>query len=211
VPHPLTDTKASTLLEGKTCTKCGQWKPLDAFYVRRKDRPLSRHSDCKECANARAVARRKERGYPDRDRQREHWRNYYHRHPDRAAARRQKKRRARADWFQELKATLVCAQCGESDAACLDFHHRDGEEKTCAVADLVRNEASEERILAEIGRCVVLCANCHRKLHAGRFQLPLSSAPRSTPARPAAPGGISRPSARRDSRAPSAPPPAGTT
>lgn len=68
-------------------------------------------------------------------------------------------------WFQELKSTLCCVQCGESHPACLDFHHRNATEKTRDVATMVSYGTSIKRILEEISKCDVLCANCHRKLH----------------------------------------------
>ena len=69
------------------------------------------------------------------------------------------------DWFSAYKATLWCAKCRESDPACLDFHHDDPNEKDLAIARAVNDGWSRERILAEVQKCTVLCANCHRKQH----------------------------------------------
>ncbi len=57
-----------------------------------------------------------------------------------------------------------CSRCEESDLACLDFHHRDGGETKEGHIGYIRR-FSIERILAEIAKCDVLCANCHRKHH----------------------------------------------
>lgn len=62
-----------------------------------------------------------------------------------------------------------CPRCGENDPACLDFHHTGDEEKSFSVSH--RSWRNPAVLQAEIAKCVVLCANCHRKLHAGRFQL----------------------------------------
>lgn len=59
-----------------------------------------------------------------------------------------------------------CAQCGEPDQSCLDFHHLDPTSKHDTVANLIYGQASNDMILTEIEKCIVLCANCHRKLHA---------------------------------------------
>lgn len=67
--------------------------------------------------------------------------------------------------FQDFKSTLRGTQCGESHPACLEFHHRRGEEKGANVADLVNSGWPMKRILEEIKKCDVLCANCHRKEH----------------------------------------------
>ena len=43
----------------------------------------------------------------------------------------------------------------------MDFDHREGEEKTAHVAMLV-NMLSINRLLNEIAKCDLVCANCHR-------------------------------------------------
>ena len=57
-----------------------------------------------------------------------------------------------------------CERCAESNPACLVFHHT-SDRKEASVATLVSNNRAKERIRAEIERCCVLCANCHRKEH----------------------------------------------
>lgn len=44
----------------------------------------------------------------------------------------------------------------------LDFDHFKGK-KTCPVSTMARNGLSIERIQIEIDKCVVRCANCHRR------------------------------------------------
>ena len=68
-------------------------------------------------------------------------------------------------WFQNLKSTLKCGHCPENHPATLDFHHLDGRKKDRAVCVSISNGWSKERVLKEISKCKVLCANCHRKLH----------------------------------------------
>jgi len=62
-----------------------------------------------------------------------------------------------------------CADCGiemgeEWPSACFDFHHLEGKE-----ADLARLihawKSMYGRVLEELEKCVMLCANCHRKRH----------------------------------------------
>ncbi len=38
--------------QGKTCTKCGEWKPLDEYYARESSKDGFRN-DCKECMKSR--------------------------------------------------------------------------------------------------------------------------------------------------------------
>lgn len=54
-----------------------------------------------------------------------------------------------------------CVDCGEGDIVVLDFDHLG--DKTGNVADLLHRSASINRIKSEIGKCVIRCANCHRR------------------------------------------------
>jgi hypothetical protein len=42
--------------------------------------------------------------------------------------------------------------------------------KLASVGDMIRRRAAWSRILAEIDRCVVRCANCHRRRTAQQFE-----------------------------------------
>lgn len=68
-------------------------------------------------------------------------------------------------WFKKFKKTLKCSQCSESDAACLDFHHLDPKKHDDYISNMIRDGRSKAIILKEISKCIVLCSNCHRKLH----------------------------------------------
>lgn len=80
------------------------------------------------------------------------------------------------DWARRLKGVLDgykiffgCEICGfQESAAALDFHHIDPAQKSFKVTTSART-AWETR-LAEMEKCAVLCANCHRRVHAGEFE-----------------------------------------
>ena len=59
-------------------------------------------------------------------------------------------------------STHPCVDCPESDPVVLEFDHVRGEKK-CDLSKLVFKTVSLERIAAEIEKCVVRCANCHRR------------------------------------------------
>lgn len=54
-----------------------------------------------------------------------------------------------------------CADCGTRELCVLEFDHVRG--KTGNVSDLARDGCSVARLRAEIARCEVRCANCHRR------------------------------------------------
>jgi hypothetical protein len=68
-------------------------------------------------------------------------------------------------WLDDYKKALQCERCGFSDYRALEFHHPDGEEKDANVADMIRSGLSRAAILSEIGKCTVLCSNCHQIEH----------------------------------------------
>lgn len=69
------------------------------------------------------------------------------------------------EWLREYKSTLKCAKCGEDNPATLDFHHLDPSEKELNIGSVISKGWGKDRILKEVEKCVVLCANCHRKEH----------------------------------------------
>ena len=72
-------------------------------------------------------------------------------------------------WLDEYKKQRKCHFCQESEICCLDFHHL--KDKEMAVSTGVARGWSMKKIVLEIEKCVVLCANCHRKLHFGLLDL----------------------------------------
>ena len=63
-------------------------------------------------------------------------------------------------------AAHPCSACGESDVAVLDFDHQ--RDKVKNISAMVRQGWGTEAIALEIAKCVVLCANCHRRATALR-------------------------------------------
>ena len=68
-------------------------------------------------------------------------------------------------WWKEFKSQFICTRCGESHQACIDFHHINKNNKKYNIAHMVGRGLSIERIKIELKKCIVLCANCHRKEH----------------------------------------------
>lgn len=69
------------------------------------------------------------------------------------------------EWVRSLYQGRACERCGFSDPRALDFHHRDPSTKLFAVARAPTEKGSKATVLAEVAKCIVLCANCHRIEH----------------------------------------------
>jgi hypothetical protein len=96
-------------------------------------------------------------------------RAYYQRNRQRILQQQAEKNRRfavkRRQWLADYKSGLSCARCGESHPATLTFHHRDPSEKSFEIGNMLVVKAGLKRLLAEINKCEVLCANCHAKEH----------------------------------------------
>jgi hypothetical protein len=78
-------------------------------------------------------------------------------------------RRRQLRVVQETRAWLLtylrehpCVDCGISDIRVLELDHCDGTTKVRAVALLAGHGFGLARVQAEIAKCDVRCANCHR-------------------------------------------------
>ena len=80
-----------------------------------------------------------------------------------------------------LKARAVeflggaCAICGYNNCiGALEFHHINPSQKEFGIS-VTGMTRSWERIKAEVAKCVLLCANCHREVSAGISQLNIAT------------------------------------
>jgi 5-methylcytosine-specific restriction endonuclease McrA len=65
-----------------------------------------------------------------------------------------------------------CQVCGyDRCIEALEFHHLDPSRKDFGIS-YKGYTRSWERVKEEADKCVLLCANCHREVHAGILQLP---------------------------------------
>ena len=78
-------------------------------------------------------------------------------------------RRKIDEYLDSLNMSCVC--CGENARECLDFHHVDPSTKEFSISYMKNKFASVDRLKGEISKCVVVCSNCHRKIHAGTLEL----------------------------------------
>lgn len=132
----------------KCCSKCKQEKPLFDFFKSKRTKDGLQHQ-CKSCANT-----------------------YYQRPGtlEKYVKRVRAKDKEKRQMLNELKQTLSSTVCGETASCCLEFHHMDPSTKDDTVSNMV-GKRRWDAVLAEIEKCVVLCANCHRKVHDGMIAL----------------------------------------
>lgn len=66
----------------------------------------------------------------------------------------------RRAWLASIRLERGCIDCGyDAHPDALDFDHREGEIK---LFNISQRHRSREATLAEIAKCDVRCANCHR-------------------------------------------------
>lgn len=66
-------------------------------------------------------------------------------------------------WLFEKKHMQSCSDCTTCYPAwVLDFDHREGVEKEMDIGKMVCGAFSKEKILQEMQKCDLVCANCHR-------------------------------------------------
>ena len=131
----------------KFCTWCKQQRPITEFDKGQHD-PSRLRPHCKSCKREQARASYKRNPTP-----------YLRRAKEEQRVVRQKLR----DRIRRIKEMYGCRACGERDACCLDFHHLTGKDRHITGCSTVT------RLERELVKCVLLCANCHRKAHAGRL------------------------------------------
>jgi len=102
------------------------------------------------------------------DTQRRHQREHYARNAKRIIREVHERRGRIRDFIRGLKEGKSCLRCGFDNPLALDFHHRNPRHKDVALAKAIELGWGEERILAEVAKCDLLCANCHRITHGQR-------------------------------------------
>ena len=66
----------------------------------------------------------------------------------------------------DIKNKSFCAFCSSKDN--LEFHHKDPKSKVNSVHRFMRN-GSKSKMIKEIKKCIIVCRNCHIKIHQGRI------------------------------------------
>lgn len=124
----------------KVCTKCNIEKPESSFGF--KDRSIGkRASHCKQCHS-------------------EYTSRHYRENAEYYKTKKRDRRREISDWLREYKESRPCTDCGQYFPACvMDFDHL--ADKSFNVSRGL-DSGSRQVLLAEMAKCELVCANCHR-------------------------------------------------
>ena len=127
-------------MQDKLCRTCGEVKPLTEFH--RKTRGLYQ-GKCKPC-------------------QASYLKEHYERYKERYFESTKRGKKRRTDLIREAK-DVPCQDCGDRFHPCaMDFDHRDGDKEFGISSYSGGRSVSLVKLLAEMAKCDVVCANCHR-------------------------------------------------
>jgi len=127
----------------RICPKCNQQKEEDQFSW--KELGKKRQTTCKECTRLYCKT---------------HYKNNKKGYLARARISNKKYIKRNRAFIWSYLINHPCEACGEKNPILLEFHHRDKKEFNISFG--INQQVSIKRLSAEIQKCQVLCANCHR-------------------------------------------------
>lgn len=132
----------------KTCRECGSQDPETGW--------VAKGNICKGC---------------QRKVMRQHYADNKQAYLDKADRNREIYRTKMREFIREYLVEHPCVDCGESDLRVLEFDHVDPANKNFTIGAAIGNsQLGFVKIKAEIEKCEVRCANCHRKRTSDQFK-----------------------------------------
>jgi len=129
----------------KKCGICKEEKSLE-FFNKNKSKKDGYQTMCKPCSQARS-------------------KKYYKDNHDKQLREVYKRKRRVINEHRKLLfnfyKTNPCLDCGETDPIVLELDHQ--RDKIMEVSKMIGQGWSTSKVLAEIAKCEVRCANCHRR------------------------------------------------
>jgi hypothetical protein len=135
----------------KRCPKCGQLLAIEHFASRGNDK--GKTSYCRACQSQYGKA---------------HYRRNAALHNRRRYLNQKQYRKRNAELLRRYLLARACIDCGETDVRVLEFDHVRGR-KVDNIGTMCAHGCGWQRIAAEIAKCEIRCANCHRRRTAGQF------------------------------------------
>lgn len=136
--------------------KCGLCKETKHFsnFNKNKTQTLGYQSVCREC---------------NRERSKRYYKENPEKHREEVEKRNKKQKKIVQDFIIKYLKENPCIKCGENDLRTLQFDHRNPTDKVNDVSSLIGGRSSLKKIVDEISKCDVLCANCHSKRTSEQF------------------------------------------
>ena len=132
----------------KVCSKCKLEKNIKEFHLSKAKKDGSQPY-CKVCLNN--VAKK---DYKEKDRK------------SLFILRADERKKELKKILDQIRIYNGCAFCDEKEICCFDFHHLDPTLKDSSISKLWASK-SKRKMFLELTKCVVVCSNCHRKIHSG--------------------------------------------
>ncbi len=169
------------LLSGKTkiCSRCKKEKPLGMFYEDKSKKDGYR-SYCIECNKDYNRAYY----YKNKERYKENRKAYYLKNKERLNKLSKAYRKKNAEKIRKAKLKIInkhkklinryktfkgCKICGIKDSVILQFHHINSNDKKIKISELIglhlTMKTFKKKLKEELRKCIIICANCHLKLH----------------------------------------------
>lgn len=130
----------------KECPKCRRRLCEEDYNWRIKN--VRRATYCRECSQSYI---------------REHYKNNTKYYLDKTKKRNRQVRIRAYKYISSYLKSHPCVDCGEMDIVVLEFDHRDQNSKDEDISRIIRRRLPFERLVKEISKCDVRCANCHRR------------------------------------------------
>lgn len=130
----------------RKCSKCGKLLPESKFNW--KIYKIRRQYHCQECSRAYI---------------REHYKRNKKYYKDKAKKRTNLLLKEGHKIIAKYLLFHPCVDCGEKNILLLEFDHRDRSVKDNDVSRIIKSRGSIEKLIEEIQKCDIRCANCHRR------------------------------------------------
>lgn len=131
----------------KKCSGCKQEKDIEEFSWENKAKN-ERQSKCKSCSKI----------YQDA---------HYAENKEAISLKNKAKRDKYRQFVWDYLKLHPCVDCGEIDPTVLEFDHKDPNEKDFMVSE--GRNYNMDRVLEEMQKCEIRCANCHKRKTAIQF------------------------------------------
>jgi len=138
-------------MEYRFCNLCQTKKTIYTFAWKSKINKI-RQSYCKDCQKIRSKA---------------HYYNNKEKYIEKAKVRNHRILSLIQNYVWDYLSGHPCVDCGENDIVVLEFDHE--RDKLYNLSEIIKRRSSLGLVKSEIEKCVVRCANCHRRKTAKTF------------------------------------------